>query len=94
MIKSFKDAATEELFQGKPGKGYPREILSRAIVKLDQLNAALILEDLRIPPSNRLEALRGNLNGYFSIRINHQWRLCFRWENGNAFDVEIKDYHR
>jgi toxin HigB-1 len=68
-------------------------VLKRAIVKLDQLNAANALDDLRIPPANRLEALQGSLAGFYSIRINDQWRLCFRWENGNASDVHITDYH-
>ena len=93
MIQSFKDSATESVFQGKLPKGFQKEIFKRAIVKLDQLNSALHLDDLRIPPGNRLEALKGDMLGFHSIRINDQWRICFRWENGNAFEVEIKDYH-
>jgi len=93
MIQSFKNSDTEQVFQGKMPKGFPQDIFRRAIVKLDQLHSALILEDLRIPPSNHLEALTGDYNGFLSIRINKQWRVCFRWENGNALDVHIKDYH-
>jgi proteic killer suppression protein len=71
----------------------PRDILRRAIMRLGQLNAATRLEDLRLPPSNRLEALKGNRRGQHSIRVNDQWRICFRFDNGDAFDVEITDYH-
>lgn len=93
MIQNFKDSNTEKVFNGELPKGFPQDVFHRGIVKLDQLQSAIILEDLRIPPSNQLDALRGNLKGFFSILINKQWRLCFRWENGNAFDVQITDYH-
>lgn len=77
------------------GKTVPRFANIRAVVerKLQMLHRATRLEDLRIPPANRLEALRGDRAGQWSIRVNEQWRLCFRFENGNAFDVEIVDYH-
>lgn len=74
-------------------KGFPSQIFRRSIVKLDQLNNAMILEDLRIPPSNRLEVLSGERAGQHSIRINDQWRLCFLWSEGNVEQVEITDYH-
>ena len=96
MIASFADAATEALFHGESGKkarNLPPEIRSSAVRKLDMLNAAMELRDLRAPPRNRLEALRGDLAGKHSIRINDQWRIVFRWESGDAHDVEIVDYH-
>ncbi len=72
---------------------FPADFLHRAISKLNLLDAATDLDTLRVPPSNRLEALKENRAGQHSIRINEQWRLCFRWDSGNAFDVEIADYH-
>ena len=96
MIASFADAATEALFHGEGGKKarhLPPEIRSSAVRKLDMLNAAMELRDLRAPPGNRLESLRGDLAGKHSIRINDQWRIVFRWESGDAHDVEIVDYH-
>lgn len=95
MIASFADAATEALFHGDRGKvvrNLPTEIRSAAIRKLDMLNAATELRDLRAPPGNRLEALHGDLKGKHSIRVNEQWRIVFRWESGEAHDVEIVDY--
>jgi toxin HigB-1 len=92
MIKSFHCKDTQALFEGK----CPRKLKSVASVaerKLQILDNACALEDLRTPPGNRLEALRGNLKGLWSVRINDQWRICFRFESGNAFDVEIIDYH-
>lgn len=71
----------------------PVDILKRAAMRLTQLNAAVRVEDLRMPPSNRLETLHGDRDGQWSIRINEQWRVCFRFEDGDAFDVEIVDYH-
>lgn len=71
----------------------PPEILKRAVMRLTQLHAAVEVDDLRMPPSNRLEALTGDLAGKWSIRVNDRWRLCFRFEHGHAFDVEIVDYH-
>ncbi len=96
MIASFGDEATEALFHGERGKvirSLPPEIRSAAIRKLDMLNATRELRDLRAPPGNRLEALHGDLKGKHSIRVNEQWRIVFRWESGDAHDVEIVDYH-
>jgi toxin HigB-1 len=96
VIESFADEATEALFHGERGKvirRLPPEIRSAAVWKLDMLNAARELRDLRAPPGNRLEALRGNRKGKHSMRVNEQWRLVFRWESGDADDVEIVDYH-
>lgn len=92
MIKSFRDAQTEALFHGR----CPLKIKAFAAVaerKLQMLDDAHSLADLRVPPGNRLEALRGDRQGQWSIRINDQWRVCFRFENGNALDMEIVDYH-
>ena len=96
MIVSFKDKGTEDLFDGrwtKRARRFPRDILKVALRKLDMINAANILEDLKAPPGNRLEALHGNLKGYFSIRVNDRWRIIFKWENRNAYDVWLTDYH-
>jgi len=93
VIKSFNCKKTGQVFEGKSPKGFPSQILHRSIVKLDQLNNAMSLDDLRIPASNRLEALSGDREGQHSIRINDQWRICFHWEAGDAEQVEITDYH-
>ncbi|MBU1607205.1 MAG: type II toxin-antitoxin system RelE/ParE family toxin [Alphaproteobacteria bacterium] len=93
MIGSFKDKRTEQLFRGGRVRGFPSDIVARARHKLTSLNAAHRLDDMRIPPSNRLEQLKADRTGQYSIRINNQWRICFRWFDGNAFDVEICDYH-
>jgi len=96
VIKSFGDKATSDLFHGNSSskvRRLPVQILDSAIYKLDILNAATSLKDLRSPPGNRLEALRGDYKGYHSIRINAQWRIVFRWEDSSAFDVAIVDYH-
>jgi proteic killer suppression protein len=96
VIVSFADAGTEALFHGERGKAIrrvPPEIRSSAARKLDMLNAARDLDDLRAPPGNRLEALKGDLKGKHSVRVNNQWRIVFRWESGDAHDVEIVDYH-
>lgn len=96
MIASFADRATEGLFHGETGKSIrriPSDIRSVAVRKLDLLNAAHELQDVRVPPGNRLEALKGDLRGKHSIRINDQWRTVFRWKDGDAHDVEIDDYH-
>ncbi|WP_428234889.1 type II toxin-antitoxin system RelE/ParE family toxin [Gracilimonas sp.] len=90
MIKSFGDKGTSDLFHGNSSskvRKLPTQILDSAIYKLDILNAATSLDDLRSPPGNRLEALRGEYKGYHSIRINAQWRIVFRWEDSSAFDV-------
>jgi len=93
MIKSFKGRDTERLFNDIE---VPRFKAISKIVrrKLEILNAAISLQALRIPPGNRLEQLKGKRKGQFSIRINDQWRICFKWQEGNAFEVEIVDYHR
>ena len=93
MIKSFADRNTLKLFNGEAVPRLPSEIRERARLKLAQLNAAATLEFMALPPSNRLEALKGDRKGQHSVRINQQWRICFKWIDGNAFDVEITDYH-
>lgn len=97
MIASFADAATEEVFDGADTrlarKACPAALWPVARRKLAQLNRVRELRDLSIPPGNRLERLRGNRAGQHSIRINAQYRICFRWEDGHAFQVEITDYH-
>ena len=95
MIASFGDKATEALFHGnRVPKRIPATIRPAAIRKLDFLNAATTLHDLRSPPGNRLEVLRGDLRGFHSIRVNEQWRLVFRWESGDVQAVQLVDYHR
>ena len=93
MIKSFKDRATEFIFLGKRVRGLPGDIQLRARRKLRMLDAATIIDDLLVPPSNRLEKLKGDRRGRHSIRINNQWRISFVWKESNALDVEIVDYH-
>jgi len=93
VIRSFASAETERFFATGKSRRLPPEIRKRAGMRLTQLNAATRLDDLRVPPSNRLEALKHDRSGQWSIRINDQWRICFRFENGDAFDVEIVDYH-
>ena len=92
MIKSFKDERARIIFQGTVPKKFPIEILRIAQRKIAMLNAAISLVDLRIPPGNRLEALKGNRAGQHSIRVNDQYRICFIWNDG-AENVEITDYH-
>ena len=93
MIKSFRDKEAERIFRGRYSRRLPQAIQRTAARKLEQLNAATVLDTLRVPPGNRLEALSGNREGQHSIRINDQWRICFVWRDDNAFDVEIVDYH-
>ncbi len=92
-MKSLADKETEKLFSRRRSRKLPANIQRSARRKLEILDAGEILEDLRIPPGNRLEKLSGNRAGQHSIRINDQWRICFEWRNGDAFDVEIVDYH-
>lgn len=92
MIRSFRDPHTEALFQDRDVPRF-RAIERVARRKLLYLHRARRLEDLRVPPGNRLEALKGNRRGQYSIRLNDQWRICFRWKDGDAWDVEIVDYH-
>ena len=96
VIRSIKDKATQDIFDGlnsKSARKLPAELRSKARRQLDLLNGAAQLEDLRVPPGNRLEALSGDLKGFHSVRINDQWRIIFRWQAGNASDVQIVDYH-
>ena len=93
MIESFRDKETERVWSREYSKRLPRDIQERALMKLQQLNAAGELRDHSIPSSNQLETLKGDRKGEYSIRINKQWRICFRWRDGHAFDVEIVDYH-
>ena len=93
MIQSFADKVTAAVFSGLEVRRLPRPVQETARRKLMLIDAAVSLENLRVPPGNRLETLRGDRRGQWSIRINDQWRICFRWEEGDAFDVEVVDYH-
>lgn len=93
MIQSFRSKETEKIFNRQPVQKLPTTIQRNALKKLLILDAAESLEDLRIPPANRLEKLSGDRQGQYSIRINQQWRICFEWDKGNAHNVEIVDYH-
>ena len=93
MIKSFAERDTERLFQRERVRRFPAGLLRLMLRKVGLVDAAEQLEDLRVPPGNRLEKLKSDRAGQHSIRINDQWRVCFRWKDGNAYDVEIVDYH-
>jgi proteic killer suppression protein len=93
MIRSFADKETAAIFSGYSVRRLPLDMQQTARRKLKQLDAARIIDELRIPPGNRLEILKGDRKGQWSIRINDQWRICFHWEDGNAEDVQIVDYH-
>jgi proteic killer suppression protein len=96
LISSFGDAATEDLFHGRRtsrARRFPTDIVDTALRKMDALNAAAKLDDLKAAPGNRLEALKGNLQGFHSIRVNDQWRLVFRWAEGKVEDIRLTDYH-
>ncbi len=93
MIKSFADREAERIFRRQVSRRFPPDVQRRARIKLEILDAAESLQDLRIPPSNHLERLSGDRQGQHSIRINSQWRICFVWQDGNAHRVEIVDYH-
>lgn len=93
MIQTFANPETEHFFATGKSRRLPTEILKRAAMRMNQLHAATCVEDLRLPPSNQLEKLSGNRAGQWSIRINSQWRVCFRFKAGHAYDVEIVDYH-
>ncbi len=96
MIESFGNRLAEDLFfdrRSRETRQFPPELLRAARRKVLYLHDAAVLEDLRVPPGNRLEALKGRWKGFHSIRINDQWRLVFRWEHGHAFDVAVVDYH-
>lgn len=94
VIRSFADKRTAAIFAGLAVKGLPPQIQRRAKAKLQVLDAAIGLEDLRVPPGNHLEALKGSRSGQHSIRINDQWRLCFVWKDDDAWEAEIADYHK
>jgi proteic killer suppression protein len=93
MIASFRDKETERLWQSGRSRRLPGDLQRRAFKKLAILNAAVTLDNLKVPSGNQLEALRGNRAGRHSIRLNDQYRICFVWRGGNAFEVEIVDYH-
>jgi toxin HigB-1 len=93
MIQSFRCRETERIFNREASRRLPRDIQRVALRKLAMLEAAHDVRDLKVPPGNRLEELRDDRQGQYSIRINQQWRVCFRWSDGNAHDVEIVDYH-
>lgn len=93
MIQTFKCKETKKIFHRRFSLKLPQDIQRNAMKKLWMLDATPDIQSLRVPPSNHLEALKGNQEGQYSIRINRQWRICFNWETGNAFDVEIVDYH-
>ncbi len=93
MIRSWADREAEKLFNLQRSRRLPSDIQRIALRKLRMLDAAMVLEDLMVPPANRLEKLRGDREGQWSIRINDQWRICFVWREGNSYDVEINDYH-
>jgi len=93
VIKTFKDDETKKIYQRQRSRKLPADIQQVALRKLRMINNAISINDLRVPPANRLEKLSGNRAGQWSIRINEQWRVCFRWEGSDAYDVEITDYH-
>jgi proteic killer suppression protein len=93
MIQGFTDLETEKIWSGRRSRKLPTDIQAVVLRKLRILNNVRVLQDLRVPPGNRLEALRGNQAGQHSIRINDQWRICFVWREGGPADVEIVDYH-
>ena len=93
MIKTFADKETQQVFVNGKSKRLPPDLIRRAIRRLEYIHWATNINDLRVPPSNRLHALKGNREEQYSISINNQWRICFRFIDGDAFDVEITDYH-
>lgn len=93
MIRSFRDKETESVFHRVHSKKLPYDIQRRAYTKLVQIHSAIQLSDLKSIPGNRFESLKGDRDGQFSIRINRQWRVCFVWKDGDAYNVEIVDYH-
>ena len=93
MIKTFADRRTQMLFTDGKAKSFPPDVAKRAARKLEYIHLASRLEDLQVPPGNRLHALKGDRKGQFAIAINDQWRICFRFIDGDAYDVEVCDYH-
>jgi proteic killer suppression protein len=93
VIKSFRDRETQKVYDRAASRRLPEDIQQIALRRLRMINNARSINDLRIPPGNRLERLGGNREGQYSVRINEQWRICFAWRGGNSYDVEITDYH-
>jgi toxin HigB-1 len=93
VIKSFADKHTQELYVSRKSKRLQPDLLKRAVRRLEYIDLATCLDDLKVPPSNRLHTLKGDREGQYSISINDQWRICFRFADGDAFDAEITDYH-
>jgi toxin HigB-1 len=93
VIRSFADKRTEELFVRGVARGWPPDVVRRAVRKLEYVDLATCLDDLRTPPGNRLHALKGDRQGQYAIAVNEQWRVCFRFVEGDAYDVEVCDYH-
>jgi proteic killer suppression protein len=93
MIKSFKDREAERIYSRRFSRKLPHDIQEIALRKMKMINNAVSINDLRIPPANRLEKLERDRAGQYSVRINDQWRICFKWKDGDAYDVEITDYH-
>ncbi|GIK43892.1 MAG: plasmid maintenance system killer protein [Chloroflexota bacterium] len=93
MIRSFKAKEIEKIFNRQHYSKLPQDIQQVALRKLRMINRAMILQDLQVPPANRLEKLSGDRAGQYSIRINDQWRICFEWQDGDAYNVELADYH-
>jgi toxin HigB-1 len=93
MIKTFADRRTHEIYVTGWAKGFPPDVALRAARKLEYVDLASSIKDLRVPPGNRLHALEGDRKGQYSILVNDQWRICFRFEDGDAYDVEVCDYH-
>jgi proteic killer suppression protein len=93
MINTFADKHTQQLYLTGKSRRLPADVIGRALRRLEYIDLAASLDDLKVPPSNRLHALKVDHAGLYAISINDQWRICFRWEDGDAFDVEITDYH-
>ncbi len=93
MIRTFADKRTQELYLTGRAKGFPRDVAARASRKLEYVDLAICIDDLKVPPGNRLHRLRGDREGQYAIAVNDQWRICFRFEDGDAYDVEVCDYH-
>lgn len=93
MIKTFADRRTQELYSTGTTRRFPSDVAKRAVRKLEYLDLAIGLDDLKVPPGNRLHALEGDQKGQYSISINDQWRICLRFVDGDTYDVEIRDYH-
>jgi len=93
VIKTIKDAETQKIYQRERSRKLPAAVQQVALRKLRMINNAINVNDLRVPPANRLEKLSGDREGQYSIRVNDQWRICFEWKSGDAFNVEITDYH-